>query len=621
MQLPAALRNYAREARSAFAYAPIEVVLGVLLAITFSVAVRQRDGEEWWVHVAAGVALALPLVFALSVLRGRRIVSAALRWSGSALVLAAVAAYAVWVFDADQAAEGWRWAALEAAAVLGLALVPVPGRGPRERVRRRVWAFDIELLLRIAGVGLYAALLFAALAGALAAVSALFELTTPDHLYADLAGIVFFALAPWVVAGGVPALAAAGERMGDRADSETPSPATPNAARAASLLGRFLYVPVLGIYLLILYAYTVKVLATGELPNNLLSPIILLAGLAGFLGAVLLEPLQHDMHPNAVARLVRTFPVLLLPLLPLAVWAVALRLQQYGWTEFRYLRFVLLLALALLSLLGTLRLVRRRPPLLVAVPATFAAVLLLAAFGPWSAPAVSRRDQQARLRGGLAQAGLLDSRGRAILPLDSAAPARVVPMAVYNEISGSAIYLYRAHGAGALRGLLPETARFSSGAELLQALHLEAGCEPQDVRYAAATLPDSLGIAMPAGTLYRLRATENATQLPRAEATTRGVRMSARGAALIVHGSDNGWSATVDLADLAGRVAVQGPDGCGTQFGPEPPTLPPGSVRHPLVDGEGRDRGTLVLTSVAVSWDSAASALVVQHADALAVLR
>jgi membrane protein YdbS with pleckstrin-like domain len=173
MRLPKTLRTYLNEARSAFAYAPIEVVLGVLLAVTFSIAVRQRGGDEWWAYVGVGVVLALPLVFGLSVLRARRAVAATLSWVASAIVLASVAAYAAWIFDPDLEAEMWRAASLTAAAVLTISLVPVVGRGERERVRRRVWAFAIELLLRVAGVLIYAGLLFAALAGAVAAGSRL----------------------------------------------------------------------------------------------------------------------------------------------------------------------------------------------------------------------------------------------------------------------------------------------------------------------------------------------------------------------------------------------------------------------------------------------------------------
>lgn len=77
MRVRDALRAYARDARSAFAQAPVEVVLAVGLALTFSIAFRDDGGEEWWARVFAGVVLALFPVFALKLSRRAREHSAA----------------------------------------------------------------------------------------------------------------------------------------------------------------------------------------------------------------------------------------------------------------------------------------------------------------------------------------------------------------------------------------------------------------------------------------------------------------------------------------------------------------------------------------------------------------
>jgi hypothetical protein len=258
-------------------------------------------------------------------------------------------------------------------------------------------------------------------------------------------------------------------------------------------------------------------------------------------------------------------------------------------------------------------------------------VLLLSAVGPWSAPAVSRRDQQARLRGGLAEAGLLGADGRLASLPDSTAPARVVPKALYDRISGSATYLYTAHGASAVRPIVPQVERFDNGWALVRGLRLEAGCEPEQVQYAMAALPDTAGIPdLPAGTLYRLNAfgrDERARPAPLAPEQARGgaVRMQVRGAALVVSRTAAPpaavWSATVDLAGLIDRIIARSPDGCGPQYGPEPPALSMADAGHPLGDAAGTERGVLVLQSLAVRWDSTASALEIQNANALAVVR
>jgi cytochrome bd-type quinol oxidase subunit 2 len=449
------LRAYAADARAAFSAAPVEVALGVALAVTLSIHVRNKGfTEQEFARVAASVALAFPLVFALSVLRARGVVSAAARWAGTAAVLAGCAAFGLWGLHDERAADWWRWVLLAAAAVL--LLVMTPSLPSRERDRRASWAFAYRLVVRIVGVGLYSVALFGVLAGAVGAVVSLFDLHRPQHLYADLAGAVFFAFAPWILVGGIHRLYA---------------PAEGGVPLAVSRLGRWLYAPVLVIYLLILYAYAVKVVGTGELPRNLVSPLVIAAGLIGLIGAVLLEPVHGDEEHRGVSLLARAVPALMLPLVPLAAWALLARLDAYGWTEFRYARVAVVAAIGILAVLGTIRLIRRRPPLLTSVPAVLAAALLLSAVGPWSAPAVSRRDQTARLRDAYRQARIDPRRP----PRDTV----TVDSAVYQRITSGARYLADAHGMGALRAVvpwLPDSTRTSW--EVGRMLAIRGGCRP-----------------------------------------------------------------------------------------------------------------------------------------------
>lgn len=589
--VPDALRGYARDAAGAFRQAPLEVAVGIATAVAFSVMMRRHTDDTWW-RVATAASLALPLLFGLSVLHARGVLGAPARWGASAAVLAALALYEWAVFEPDREAEGWRWAALLGAAVMALALVPAVRVADPGKRRLAAWRFDARLLARIVTVLAYGVVLYAALAGAVAAVSSLFDLKTPEHLYADLVGAVFFALVPWVVVGGLPELVAAPE------GGEVRTP------RSARLLGRYLYAPVLAVYLAILLAYTVKVLATGDAPKNLLSPIILLAGVFGFLGSVLLEPLRRDPEHTGVERLIRFFPALMLVLLPLAVWAVWVRTGQYGWTESRYLRFSLLLALGVLAALGTARLVRRREPVLLLVPAVLGGTLLLASFGPWGATAVSRRSQQARLREGLAKAGLLRN-GKVVRPLTR--PDQVLhdtltlPGDTYERIQGSLDYLQQAHGDAAVQPLFASrVSGFASGGRIMGALRLEAGC-PADRRlvYATATLPRTAPIpSLPAGTLYRAEGTrEGAPQ------NTAPVRIRFTAGDLLVQARDTTgeWTARVDLRPLLARLATSGGAGCSPQGRSVEVQLTAEEARRPLVDTTGRARGVMVLTDVAAT--------------------
>ncbi|HEX8275322.1 MAG TPA: DUF4153 domain-containing protein [Longimicrobiaceae bacterium] len=596
-RIPQVVRSYARDAAGAFALAPVEVVLGLFVALSFSIALRQTDGMDEWARIAVAAALALFPVFGLSVLHARGAISGGVRWIGTAAILAAASAYGWWVAEPGRQTEALRFVSLLGAAAMALSLVPVVRVEGHERRRREFWRFNVVLISRMVSVVAYGGALFAALAGAVAAVSSLFELKTPEHLYQDLLGAVFFALVPWVVAGGIPELLAEAGEEG-------------RAPRPVRLLGRYLYAPVLVVYLAILVAYAVKVVATGEMPKNLLSPIILLAGIGGFLGSLLLEPLRRDPEHPGVARLMRVFPAVLLVLLPLAVWAVWVRRDQYGWTESRYLRLALLLALGVLAAAGVYRLVRRREPVLLLVPAVLGITLLLSAFGPWGAPAVSRRSQEARLRQGLAEAGLLrGGRYAGTLPVpDSmvAAPAadtgRTIPKELHGQITGAVTYLYDSHGPESLRGIFgPELERFQGGWQVANALPIRPGCEgDEELGSVHAVLPSDAPVpGLAGGTLHRVQVAGREEALTPQVGT---VRLVYSGNELRVQSTGTErWTARVDLQGLVARITSTGPDECGpgVRFG-SAEILPAEAVRT-LTDEAGRVRGQLVLTEVSAA--------------------
>lgn len=564
------LRAYAADARAAFRSAPVEVALGVALAVALSIQVRS-DGftSEEFVRLGGCIALAFPLVFALSVLAARGVIGAAVRWAGTAAVLVGCALFGWTALHDGRNGDWWRWALLAAAAVL--LLMMTPGLPWRERGRRRSWAFGWRLVVRIIGIGLYAVALYGVLAGAVAAVISLFELRKPDHLYTDLAGAVFFAFAPWIFVGGIHRLSA---------------PPPDGVPEGVSRLGRWLYAPVLVIYLAVLYAYALKVIATGELPRNLVSPLVIAAGLLGLLGAVLLEPVHEDDEHRGVSLLVRAIPALLLPLVPLALWALWARLNEYGWTEFRYARIAAVAAIGILAVAGTIRLVRRRRPLQGTVPAVFAAVLLLSALGPWSAPALSRRDQTQRLRAELRRAGIDPRR----LPADSV----TVDSAAYARIGSGAAYLLDAHGIGALQAVipaLPDTTR--SVWQMAQVLGIRRGCRPE--ASATAELAWGAGVRVRGGTMTPLDAAE---VRPRAVVAGTPLRATLAKDRLRLEGA--GWSADADLEPL--RSKLQGrPDACleaGTYTAQA--QLAPGDAVLPLRDAGGAVRGEVVVTYVLI---------------------
>ncbi|HET6762755.1 MAG TPA: DUF4153 domain-containing protein [Longimicrobiaceae bacterium] len=590
-------RAFLGDVRTAVVHAPLEVLVGLVLAGTFMVLNHgaHTDFEHRFAPMVVVAAIVLPPLFGLSMLRALGRVSPAVRWGASLAVVAAAAAYAWGVFDPDHGAEVWRTAALVGAGILVTALVPAVGRGAGADERMCTWRFWAASVTRIVLVGAYAVVLYATLAGAIGAVGTLFDLHPSGRLYADIAAVIFFALTPCLVVGGIPEIA----RTTDAGGTTVP--------RAVRLLGRFLYLPVVLIYGGILYAYTVRVIAIGELPKNLLSPLVIFAALFALAGAVLLEPLRTDDESSATRRVMALAPALLIPLLPLAFRAVWLRQDQYGWTEFRYLRLALLVAVTVLAVAGTVRLVRRRPPLLWMVPAVLAAVLLVSSIGPWSAPAVSRRDQLGRLRAALREAGLL-ANGRMALPAyrpKHADPVRrVVARDRYDRIQGTVSYLAGEHGPRSMSDVIPQAGTYPDGRSLAQALPIKPGCLESEARTMASALAPAGGLpGLSGGTLYALRmVSARDADTVRTPGVVLGVL---DGTALRVYGPGRAWQARTELAPLVARIAGA-PRECVTEYphgmdDDGDTHLQPAEALRPLADPAGAPVGQLVLTRVVVA--------------------
>ena len=221
----------------------------------------------------------------------------------------------------------------------------------------------------------------------------------------------------------------------------------------ARYLISFFFVPFTIAYLLLLYAYGLKVLFAWNLPKGELG--FLVAGCAAFGAASFL--LAHPLRDsgNVLVRLFCRFfhPALLVPA-GLLLLAIAVRIEAYGVTEPRYVVAVFGVWLLGVSLAFTFQ----RQARLVLLPLSLACLLILGSFGPWGSVGVSTDSQIARLERLLARNALL-TEGKA-LRADSA-----IHRAEEAEISAVAGYFSRMGKQPAL-------------AELFGALELDLEARP-----------------------------------------------------------------------------------------------------------------------------------------------
>ncbi|MGG5207449.1 DUF4153 domain-containing protein [Chryseobacterium sp. MIQD13] len=110
---------------------------------------------------------------------------------------------------------------------------------------------------------------------------------------------------------------------------------------------QFVLIPLLFIYLIILYLYSFKIIINWELPRGWVSYLVLAYSVIGILALLLVYPLKEEKAKSWVKVFSQLFYYTIIPLLVLLFTAIFTRILEYGYTEPRY--FVLLLALWLLS--------------------------------------------------------------------------------------------------------------------------------------------------------------------------------------------------------------------------------------------------------------------------------
>lgn len=293
-----------------------------------------------------------------------------------------------------------------------------------------IWAFNFGSWTSAAFGLLVAIVLGLGMAALLGALEELFGLYVPNDLYGDIWIVCFSVIWPWQALSGAPRAGEAG-RFEPAAQDACP--------RWFVYLISWLLVPIALAYLLVLYAFAVKIALQWALPEGGIGWLV--AGFAGVGVAV-----WHAAHPlrDSGNRLVRAYvrwlhPALLVPAALLAL-GLGVRVAEYGVTENRYGLIVLTAWLAGVALHG---LVVRAPRLSVA-PLSFAVLLILAGFGPWGATAVSISSQIGRLDALLVEAGVLrdEALSKPVESIPSELAARISRVVDYLNQRGRQEALY-----------------------------------------------------------------------------------------------------------------------------------------------------------------------------------
>jgi hypothetical protein len=158
------------------------------------------------------------------------------------------------------------------------------------------------------------------------------------------------------------------------------------------ILVQYILVPLVVLYLSILYIYLAKILFTFDLPKGNVSVWILVFCTLGILSILLAEPFRN-VESNWVGKLTKIFYWLMLPLLVMLWIAIYTRVLAYGVTEARALVLYLAIWLTFISLYNGFY---KRKSLLAFPISLFIITFLYQWGGPLSAHSISFKSQSKR---------------------------------------------------------------------------------------------------------------------------------------------------------------------------------------------------------------------------------
>lgn len=163
----------------------------------------------------------------------------------------------------------------------------------------------------------------------------------------------------------------------------------------------YVLLPVLSIYLIILYVYAFKIVLTSVWPQGTVAYLVLCFSTTGIFVSFLLYPIWQNK--GKAKNILKFFYALLIPLIGLLFWAIQIRISEFGITEKRYL--VVILGLWLLGLCFYF-IFSKKQNLKIIFYSIFV-ILILSCFGPWGAVSISKHSQIRRLENILIESKIL----------------------------------------------------------------------------------------------------------------------------------------------------------------------------------------------------------------------
>lgn len=378
---------------------PLTILVSMVAALALIVLVDLKEESPpfyAWIKVLVFASLALPFFTGLTFFMECRKPKPLLLWTVQAGALLLLSVYGLLFPDEPDAKELIRHVLLLLAVHLWVAVAPT-GAPLHER---SFWEYNKALFLRFLTAALFSAVLFAGLCLAMVASDQLFGIDVDEKYYLRLWFIIATVFNTWFFLSDLP------EKV-DELHQATDFPQT------LRVFTQFVLLPLITVYLLILYVYGAKIIFTADWPKGWVSYLVIGFSTAGIFALLLIWPLRDTVRFTWIKLYSRYFFRALFPLILLLSASIFIRVRDYGITENRY--FIIALAAWLMFI--AIYFLWSKAKRITIIPASLLLLSLMAGYGPWSAFSVSEFSQRSRLEGILQRYGLLTESGVQPLPV------------------------------------------------------------------------------------------------------------------------------------------------------------------------------------------------------------
>jgi hypothetical protein len=412
---------------------PLPILISSIAAccLIWLIDAKERDPYFYnMIHFVLTLSLALPAFTGLCFFNERSKHPLYLQLFGQVILVALGA----WYYCSIPVSFGEIDAAKHVILILSMHLWVAFAPFVRYREIQGFWQYNKYLFIRFLTATLYSLVLFGGLALAIFAVDQLFDVRIDDENYLRLWILIATVFNTWFFLSDLP----------EDLDALDQSMDYPNGLR---LFTQFVLLPLVTIYLSILYVYMFKIIISSNWPKGWVSYLVIGFSTAGILALLLVWPLQSNDRFKWIKAYVKYFFMALFPLILMLAFAIYIRVKDYGITENRY--FIIVLALwlfmnALYFLLSSVKNIK-------VIPMSLFFVALLSGFGSWNAFSVSKTSQSNRLLAFAEQYGMLKE--NKMVPLGKGV---IIPDSVLVEVSNITFYLINTHGIESMKPLLDQ---------------------------------------------------------------------------------------------------------------------------------------------------------------------